>query len=169
VKIRIGRNKIGLEDVLFGVGIVTQTRDGKDVDVTRINAANLPFDETRTLKELVNELLWQFRFIQEYADALLAIADNLTFLLGIQDIVDEIQALIDDNNLNIVTGEVGEAFVTRPDGNLDWSKFRYYARIITEDVDIPDAVNAVFVGNELTLTEGVDLNFGVDADLYILE
>ena len=51
----INRQLMGLEDLLFGVGIETQTRGGETGTVTKINAANLPFDETKTLLQWAQE------------------------------------------------------------------------------------------------------------------
>jgi hypothetical protein len=53
MQIEINRQLLGLEDLLFGEGTATQTRAGQSVTVTKINAANLPFDETTTLLEVL--------------------------------------------------------------------------------------------------------------------
>jgi hypothetical protein len=53
MKVVLNRQKAGLEDLTFGVGTETQIRNGQEVIVTKINAANLPFDETRTLLEAI--------------------------------------------------------------------------------------------------------------------
>lgn len=48
-EININRQLLGIEDLLFGFGQVTQTRAGQSIDITKINAGNLPFDETQSL------------------------------------------------------------------------------------------------------------------------
>ena len=50
-QITLNRQLLGLEDLLFGTGTVTQNRANQVVTITEINAGNLPFDETRTLVE----------------------------------------------------------------------------------------------------------------------
>jgi hypothetical protein len=55
MKVEINRQLAGLEDLLWGEGTVNQTRNGETVAVTKINAANLPFDETRTLLEALED------------------------------------------------------------------------------------------------------------------
>jgi hypothetical protein len=54
-KIDVERNKVGLEDIAFGVGTETQSRNGKDIIVTKINAKNLPFDDTRNLEQALRD------------------------------------------------------------------------------------------------------------------
>lgn len=51
MQVTINRQLLGIEDLLFGVGTVEQIRGGQLLTVTKINAANLPFDNTRTLAE----------------------------------------------------------------------------------------------------------------------
>jgi hypothetical protein len=53
MKVNINRQLAGLEDLLFGIGTVEQTRQGSTVVVTKINAGNLPFDELQTLSEVL--------------------------------------------------------------------------------------------------------------------
>ena len=47
----------GAEDILFGFGTVMQFREGEAVTITQINAANIPYDETRTVKDVLDQLL----------------------------------------------------------------------------------------------------------------
>ena len=44
-ELKIERNFIGIQDLLVGVGNVTQIRDGVPTTVTKINAKNLPYDD----------------------------------------------------------------------------------------------------------------------------
>ena len=55
-EINLNRQLLGLEDLAFGTGTVEQTRAGTKVNVTKINAGNLPFDETRTFIEFAQEV-----------------------------------------------------------------------------------------------------------------
>ena len=41
--IEVNRQLAGVEDFLWGEGTVTQTRGGKEVEVTRINAMEIPY------------------------------------------------------------------------------------------------------------------------------
>lgn len=55
MKVNINRQLIGLEDLLFGVGTVEQTRHGETVTITKINSGNLPFEGLVT-EDAVNTL-----------------------------------------------------------------------------------------------------------------
>ena len=54
MNVTINRQLLGLEDLAFGVGTVTQTRGGVSGNVTLINAANMPFDESFTLQQVLD-------------------------------------------------------------------------------------------------------------------
>jgi len=41
MQVNINRQKLGLEDLEFGTGIVTQTRNNQQVPVTELNIANI--------------------------------------------------------------------------------------------------------------------------------
>ena len=49
-------NKLTLEDMELGVGTIIQTRGGKQVVRTKINAKNFPFDENRTLAQRLDAI-----------------------------------------------------------------------------------------------------------------
>lgn len=49
-------NKVTLEDMEIGVGTVMQTRGGQQVQRTRINAKNFPYDETHTLSQRLDQV-----------------------------------------------------------------------------------------------------------------
>ena len=82
-EINLNRQKLGLEDLLFGVGIVTQIRAGQNVDVTRINASNLPFSETQTLFEWAQSI--NLEALGSITTELQAIYDNLTTIGNVED------------------------------------------------------------------------------------
>ena len=54
MNVAINRQLLGLEDLAFGVGTVTQTRGGVSGNVTLINASNLPFDASFTLQQVLD-------------------------------------------------------------------------------------------------------------------
>lgn len=93
-EITLNRQKLGLEDLLFGVGIVTQIRAGQKVDVTRINAGNLPFDETRTLLEWTQSI--NLDALSSMTTELQAIYDNLTTIGNVEDNLTVINNLEDN-------------------------------------------------------------------------
>ena len=82
-EININRQLLGLEDLLFGVGIVTQTRAGQSVNITRINASNLPFDETQTLLEWAQSI--NLEVLGSMITQLQTIYDNITVLGNVED------------------------------------------------------------------------------------
>lgn len=55
-KITFQRNLIGMEDLLFGIGKVLQTRGVTPVNITKINAAEIPFNEVMTIGEKIDQL-----------------------------------------------------------------------------------------------------------------
>ena len=55
-KITFQRNLIGMEDLLFGIGQVLQTRGVTPVKITKINAAEIPFNEAMTIGEKIDQL-----------------------------------------------------------------------------------------------------------------
>ncbi len=93
-EINLNRQKLGLEDLLFGVGIVTQIRAGQNVDVTKINAGNLPFDETQTLVEWAQSV--NLEELSSMVTELQAIYDNLTAIGNVEDNLTVINTLEDN-------------------------------------------------------------------------
>lgn len=83
-KVIIERNLAGLEDLLFGTGVVTQSRGGKDVPVTRINAKNLPFDETRSLSQAIIDLGNYSAHLAQYGQGILDLQANLPTIVDLQ-------------------------------------------------------------------------------------
>ncbi len=47
----------GVEDLIFGFGTESQIRNGNNVVVTHINASHIPFDSTRSVKDVIDEIL----------------------------------------------------------------------------------------------------------------
>lgn len=92
--INLNRQKLGLEDLLFGVGIVTQIRAGQNVNVTKINAGNLPFDETQSLLEWAQSI--NLEVLGSMITELQAIYDNLTTIGNVKDNLTVINTLEDN-------------------------------------------------------------------------
>jgi len=72
IKINVQKNLIGLEDLLIGTGLQEQERGPSGtapVSITRINGSVLPYDETRSMKELVDQLQLQLDTLPNVVDA----------------------------------------------------------------------------------------------------
>lgn len=65
----INRQLICMEDLAIGFGTVTQTRSGKQVQVTRINTGDLPYDGVSTLGDKVNLITTKAQEAQESASS----------------------------------------------------------------------------------------------------
>jgi len=57
MNIALNRQLLGVEDLLLGVGEVEQTRGNELVPVTSINAGNLLYDATTTIKEVIDTMV----------------------------------------------------------------------------------------------------------------
>jgi hypothetical protein len=156
----------GLEDLLFGVGTVEQSRQGETVEVTRINAGNLPFDETQTLAEVLEAT----QPLVDSVDALLEIYDNLAEILTTDDLYD----LFDDRMLGAkaedpATDNDGDALVA---GTLYWNTTDGELRIYTGTAwtNVPTLVNNLTTDDAtkaLTAAQGKvlkDLVDGLESD-----
>lgn len=72
IKVTVQKNLIGLEDLLVGVGTVSQTRGPTGtapVTITKINGANFPYDETYSMSE-------KFDALQAQIDTLPVVVDE---------------------------------------------------------------------------------------------
>ena len=47
----------GAEDLVFGFGNIAQIREGSTVSVTKINAALVPYDSIRSVKDILDLLI----------------------------------------------------------------------------------------------------------------
>ena len=91
--ININRQLLGVNDLLFGFGTETQTRAGQQVVITKINAGNLPFDETQTLLEWAQNT--DLDSIVQAIPTITSIYGNLNELLNLEEIYIEISEKID--------------------------------------------------------------------------
>ncbi len=48
---------LGVEDLATGFGTLAQIREGENVSVTLINASHIPYDSTRSVKDVLDALL----------------------------------------------------------------------------------------------------------------
>ena len=55
--IALNRQLLGVEDLLLGIGVLEQTRGGVKVNITKLNALNIPFDDVKTIADILNEKL----------------------------------------------------------------------------------------------------------------
>ena len=90
-EITVNRQLLGLEDLLFGVGIVTQIRAGQSVNLTRINAGNLPFSETQTLLQWAQTV--NLEELGNIVNELQAIYDSLSAINTIDSNLDNLNLL----------------------------------------------------------------------------
>jgi len=47
----------GAEDLMFGFGSTAQLREGENTAISLINASHIPYDSTRSVKDVLDELL----------------------------------------------------------------------------------------------------------------
>lgn len=73
MRVAVNRQLLGMEDLLIGLGTVTQTRSGQLVTVTKINTGDLPYDGVSTLGDKVNQTTVK---AQEASDAAMAAANS---------------------------------------------------------------------------------------------
>lgn len=73
MQVTINRQLLGVEDIAWGVGTEEQIRGGISVAITRINAAEIPYDGLQTLGEVVDPIN---SLIIPNIDVILASADS---------------------------------------------------------------------------------------------
>ncbi len=50
------KQRAGAEDLMFGFGTTAQIRGGENITLQMINAATIPYDNTRSVKAALDEL-----------------------------------------------------------------------------------------------------------------
>lgn len=90
MKININRQLLGVEDFAWGEGKVEQIRGGQTVLITEINAGNLPFDESLTLKQVLEETYPAIKQVGDNIEMVTVIGDNI---LNINLIGEDIEAI----------------------------------------------------------------------------
>lgn len=124
-QITLNRQLLGLEDLLFGTGTVTQNRANQVVTITEINAGNLPFDETRTLVEFaqatnLEELgnsVEAINNLNNNLDKLLIVEDNLPIINNVEAIKESIVTL-DTNILALQNIDTNMSSINTVEDNL---------------------------------------------------
>lgn len=124
-QITLNRQLLGLEDLLFGTGTVTQNRANQVVTITEINAGNLPFDETRTLVEFaqatnLEELgnsIEAINNLNNNLDKLLIVEDNLPIINNVEAIKESIVTL-DTNILALQNIDTNISSINTVEDNL---------------------------------------------------
>lgn len=107
MKVEINRQLLGLEDQLFGVGTVTQLRNGEAVVVTRINAANLPFDETMSLKQVIDSLT-NLDLVAAHITSIDLVGANIADVIRTALSANNIDIVVLNlTNIDIVAGSIG--------------------------------------------------------------
>lgn len=66
----IKKSLAGSEDLLLGFGTELQVRNDKNIEITKINASNIPYDETLSTAEKIDSLV-------AIVEALILRVDNL--------------------------------------------------------------------------------------------
>jgi hypothetical protein len=56
-KIIFVKQKAGVEDLLMGLGTIGQVREGENVTITLINAHQIPYDNSRSIGDVLALLL----------------------------------------------------------------------------------------------------------------
>ena len=92
-------NKLYLEDLGFGEGTTTQVRGGTTVNLTEINAANMPFDASNTLQEVLDASYAMIEVVGTNIADVNATAANITEI---------IQVASDSTNINIVGSNIAD-------------------------------------------------------------
>ena len=124
-QITLNRQLLGLEDLLFGTGTVTQNRANQVVTITEINAGNLPFDETRTLVEFAQDTNLEglgnsveaINNLNNNLDKLLIVEDNLPIINNVEAIKESIVTL-DTNILALQNIDTNMSSINTVEDNL---------------------------------------------------
>ena len=57
MKIAYTRNKIGAEDITWGLGTEQQTRVGETKPVSQVNSSHIPYNDIKTVEEILTGIL----------------------------------------------------------------------------------------------------------------
>jgi len=160
--IEIEKNLIGKEDILFGVGTVTQQRGGKSVSITKINTAEMPYDETLTLAEKLQEVV-EGNIIDDSDIAL----DKTYSSAKIQQIDDDQQIQIDANQQNIANLATAQAefgsstplVLTTSEQTLDWDTL--VPSTDTDVMTLDDVTNNQLLKLNASFNYKTDMEFAI--------
>lgn len=93
MKIEINRQLAGVEDIAWGTEQVEQERGGKKVLITQINAGNMPFDESMSLKEALETRYPAIVAIGENIEKVSAIGDNIVEVTLVGENIDALKTV----------------------------------------------------------------------------
>lgn len=147
--VTIQRNTAGLEDLALGVGTSTQVRGIDEVTVTKINAANLPYDEVLSLSEKITEVLAALATITDKAQVL---ADAVAAGDLLQVITDDLPAL--------------RAWLASSPSSHQGA-FNPFSQTLTQDATLASGINYATLG-DLNIAEGVHIDIGAGSNWYVL-
>lgn len=149
IQIEVQKNLIGLEDMLLGIGTVTQRRGKQDVTITKINAANFPYDDEITLAEKAALIDAQYQYIVDHLPAIeeaVAMGQMLQYM----------QVHIDDLALWLTVG----------DNQL--SAFKPFAQRVTQNEVLPANLNFAVL-DDTVIEEDVTITVGANSHVYWLK
>ncbi len=149
IRVDVQKNLIGLEDLLVGVGTVTQRRGLTDVSITKVNAANFPYDNTQTLQQKIDEIEEHYQYIVDNRPLLLA-------ALEVQSMFEQLQVNLD------------ELAIWLTQGNNQLSAFKPFAQRVLQDETLAAGINHVML-EETIIEEDVTITLGTSANLYVLK
>lgn len=149
IQIEVQKNLIGLEDLLTGVGTVTQRRGKQDVTITKINAANFPYSEGVSLAEKVNLIDMQYQYIVDRMD-LIQEAVNMGQMLQYM------QVHIDQLALWLTVG----------DNQL--SAFKPFAQRVSQNEVLPANLNFAVLDDTI-IDQDVVITIGANSHVYWLK
>jgi len=149
IKVTVQKNLIALEDMLFGVGTVMQTRGNQQVEVTKINAMNMPYDATVSLAERIAEMDSQYALMNENRDLLMGAIEVVALLQALQVNIDDLAAWL-------------------ANGSNQLSAFQPFVKRVTQDETLGDNLNYVML-EDTVIEDGVVITLGVDTELFVLK
>lgn len=124
---RIEKSLIGVEDLLLGFGTVIQNRFGVDVEITKINPAELKVDGINTLGDYIQYLKENKEFFEASAGQG---SNQITLMEALGEVADELLEVL------------GDASDLRPD-----SFFKRYVNTITRDQYVSNEFNNLTLGD----------------------
>lgn len=114
MRVEVNRQLLGMEDLLIGIGTVTQTRSGQPVTITKINTGDLPYDGISTLGDKVNQVTVK---AQEATDSAMAAANSAIVCAAFAS-VDYAGFTVDDGDLLCLVTDVATATPSLVDGEF---------------------------------------------------
>lgn len=114
MRVNVNRQLLGMEDLAIGFGTVTQTRSGTQVEITKINTGDLPYDGVSTLGDKVSLVTTK---TQEAFDASI-LAANSAVVCAAYNSVDYAGFTVLDGDLLVLVTDVATATPSLVDGEF---------------------------------------------------